>query len=276
MTRLFELTDAVLCSGGAVRTLVELSLAPEHRRGHGALYDGLGYGGIDIDLLRNIIAAESIPHDREGVIVLAVDVSAWLRPDAPTSPQRSFCHVYGRGRGQAQLIPRLAILVRCRARTKPHLVDGGARRGAPAPRRRPDRRDRRPDPGRRRTSAGGRAAPRRRPGHPAGRRRKATTCPGWRSLSPICRCGSWAGCVGTGCCVFRHHRRAAPGALRGTGPSFGSPTRRVGRRWWARPPPRPTATARRWRMRGIDYTPGSPIEGCGPRIRARRRSSRAR
>lgn len=37
--------------------------------------------------------------------MLAVDVSAWLRPDAPTSPQRSFCHVYGRGKGQAQLIP---------------------------------------------------------------------------------------------------------------------------------------------------------------------------
>ena len=38
---LFELTDAVLCTDGPVKTLVELSLAPEHRRGHGALYDGL-------------------------------------------------------------------------------------------------------------------------------------------------------------------------------------------------------------------------------------------
>lgn len=32
---LFELTDAVLCASGPVRTLVGLSLAPEHRRGHG-------------------------------------------------------------------------------------------------------------------------------------------------------------------------------------------------------------------------------------------------
>lgn len=37
---LFELTDAVLCAEGPVRTLVELCLAGVHRRGHGALYDG--------------------------------------------------------------------------------------------------------------------------------------------------------------------------------------------------------------------------------------------
>ena len=29
----------------------------------------------------------------------------WLRSDAPTSADRLFCHVYGRGRGQSQLIP---------------------------------------------------------------------------------------------------------------------------------------------------------------------------
>jgi hypothetical protein len=37
--------------------------------------------------------------------VLAADVSNWLRPGAVTSPQRLFCHVYGRGKGQAQMIP---------------------------------------------------------------------------------------------------------------------------------------------------------------------------
>ncbi|MEZ5087459.1 MAG: transposase [Tessaracoccus sp.] len=37
-------------------------------------------------------------------IVLAVDVSNWLRPDATTSPERSFCHAYPRGRGHAQMI----------------------------------------------------------------------------------------------------------------------------------------------------------------------------
>ncbi|WP_033223509.1 transposase, partial [Kitasatospora phosalacinea] len=39
-------------------------------------------------------------------IVLAVDVSNWLRPDAPTSDERLFCHVYGRGdRNQDQFVP---------------------------------------------------------------------------------------------------------------------------------------------------------------------------
>jgi hypothetical protein len=41
---LFELTDEVLCADGPVKTLVELSLAVEHRRGHGALYAALNRG----------------------------------------------------------------------------------------------------------------------------------------------------------------------------------------------------------------------------------------
>jgi hypothetical protein len=41
---LFELTDAVLCADGPVRSLVELTLVAEHRRGHGAMYDGLAHG----------------------------------------------------------------------------------------------------------------------------------------------------------------------------------------------------------------------------------------
>jgi hypothetical protein len=37
--------------------------------------------------------------------MLAADVSDWLRPGAATSPDRLSCHVYGRGKGQAQMIP---------------------------------------------------------------------------------------------------------------------------------------------------------------------------
>ena len=40
----------------------------------------------------------------DGRIRLAVDVSNWLRPDAATSPGRSFCHCYGRGNNSAQMI----------------------------------------------------------------------------------------------------------------------------------------------------------------------------
>ena len=43
---LFDLADAVLCSDHVVRSLVQLSLEPEFRRGHGALYDALAAGRV--------------------------------------------------------------------------------------------------------------------------------------------------------------------------------------------------------------------------------------
>jgi hypothetical protein len=102
---LFELADAVLCADGPVKTLVGLSLAPEHRRGHGALYDALNAGRIDVARLRWSLAAMPLPAWPDGRIRLAVDVSNWLRPDAETSPERMFCHTYARGKGNAQMIP---------------------------------------------------------------------------------------------------------------------------------------------------------------------------
>ncbi|WP_435848877.1 transposase [Streptomyces lavendulae] len=103
---LFELTDSVLCADGPVNTLVELSLTAEHRRGHGALYSALDRGWIEPTRLRRALAELPLPKAADGRIVLAVDVSNWLRPDAPTSDNRLFCHVYGRGgRNTDQLIP---------------------------------------------------------------------------------------------------------------------------------------------------------------------------
>lgn len=102
---LFELCDAALCADGPVTSLVELSLEPEHRRGHGSLYEGLNHGGVDVGKFRNVVARQRIPRCDDGRIVLAIDVSHWLRPDANTSPERLFCHTYARGKGQAQMIP---------------------------------------------------------------------------------------------------------------------------------------------------------------------------
>jgi DDE superfamily endonuclease len=51
------------------------------------------------------VAALALPRAADGRIVLGVDVSNWLRPDAATSPDRLFCHVYGRGRSADQFIP---------------------------------------------------------------------------------------------------------------------------------------------------------------------------
>lgn len=102
---LFELADAMLCGQGRVQMLAELSLEPEHQRGHGALYDALNCGSVQIARLRWALAAVPLPRWDDDRIRLAVDVSNWLRPDAATSPGRSFCHCYGRGKSSAQMIP---------------------------------------------------------------------------------------------------------------------------------------------------------------------------
>ncbi|MFG2950471.1 NF041680 family putative transposase [Streptomyces adustus] len=103
---LFELTDAVLCTDGPVKTLVELSLATEHRRGHGALYAALDQGWLEPVRLRRALADLALSKTADGRIALAVDVSHWLRPDASTSDERLFCHVYGRGdRSSDQFVP---------------------------------------------------------------------------------------------------------------------------------------------------------------------------
>jgi DDE superfamily endonuclease len=95
---LFELADAVLCAGGPVRVLAELSLAPGHRRGHGALYDAVNCGRADVARLRWSLAALPLPAWGDGRIRLAADVSNWLRPDAGTSPGRLSATVTGGGR----------------------------------------------------------------------------------------------------------------------------------------------------------------------------------
>jgi hypothetical protein len=56
--------------------------------------------------LRRTLAGLPLPRAADGRIVLAVDVSNWLHPDAPTSEDRLFCHVYGRGaRSRDQFVP---------------------------------------------------------------------------------------------------------------------------------------------------------------------------
>ncbi|WP_262285492.1 transposase [Micromonospora sp. MA102] len=58
-----------------MHSLVDLSLAAEHRRGHGALYDGLNSCRIAIGQLRTTLAGLPLPRTADGQIVLAVDVS---------------------------------------------------------------------------------------------------------------------------------------------------------------------------------------------------------
>jgi hypothetical protein len=128
----FELVDAILCADHAVTSLAELSLVPEFRRGHGALYDALAAGRIDEQELAALLTGTLPPlvdgdegrawvagHDRidyglldaalAGVparaaaqvrdacarwkrLRFAIDATAYPRPDAECSPGRG--HVY--------------------------------------------------------------------------------------------------------------------------------------------------------------------------------------
>ena len=78
----FELTDALLCTDGPVKTLVGLPPAPEHRStgapehrwGQGAMWDALKFGRIDVESLRRQPVTSPLPRTADGRLVLAVDV----------------------------------------------------------------------------------------------------------------------------------------------------------------------------------------------------------
>jgi hypothetical protein len=129
---LFELTDAILCADHAVTSLVQLSLVPEFRRGHGALYAALAGGEIDEEKLAALLTA-TLPqlvdgeegrawaagHDtidqglleqplaavpaqaaaqvrdacaRWSRLRFAIDATPYPRPDAECSPGRGHVH----------------------------------------------------------------------------------------------------------------------------------------------------------------------------------------
>ena len=61
---LFALADAVLCEDRRVTDLAHLSLVPEFGRGHGALYDGLNAGRVQVARLRRAVAGLRLPRGR--------------------------------------------------------------------------------------------------------------------------------------------------------------------------------------------------------------------
>lgn len=101
---LFELVDAVLTADAPVSSLVELSLEKAFRRGHGALYDALACGEVDVVAVAGLLAESWEPAD-DGPVKIAVDVSPWPRPDAVTSAGRCHCYTSCRCDGVRKTIP---------------------------------------------------------------------------------------------------------------------------------------------------------------------------
>jgi hypothetical protein len=134
----FELADAVLCAGGPVVSLPELSLEGVHRRGHGAMYDALAQGHINVSRLQLALAGLELPRGTDRQLSIALDVTPWPRPDAECSPERLHCYRPCRCDGVRQTIlpqpsaggtPRLALPGRRGPERWPFLVDRPTRRG---------------------------------------------------------------------------------------------------------------------------------------------------
>src|SRR6266487_1517582 len=93
---LFELCDAILCADHAVTSLVQLSLVPEFRRGHGALYDALAAGQVDEQALAALLAG-TLPQLADGPEALAWvsehDTIDYGRSEEHTSELQSPVHL---------------------------------------------------------------------------------------------------------------------------------------------------------------------------------------
>jgi hypothetical protein len=193
------------------------------------LYDAVAAGRVDFARLRRGLAAVPLPRAADGRLVLAADITCWLRPDAHTSPQRILCHTYGRGRDQHIPVPGWPYSVICALEpgrsswTAPldalRLVPGDDAATVTARQMRE-------------LIARLLAAGQWKDGDPdvlivvdAG-----YDVPRLASSSRICRCRCWAGCARTGSCAERHHpgSRAPEAAHRVTAASSSSVTRPPG------------------------------------------------
>jgi hypothetical protein len=100
---LCELLDAVLTGEGAT-SLVRRSLAPVFRRGWASTCDALADGTLHLDALRRLFARHT-PGPTLGQRELwVVDGSIWPRPEAKTSPERTFGRFVTAGTPQSGII----------------------------------------------------------------------------------------------------------------------------------------------------------------------------
>ena len=100
---LYELLDAVL-SGDGASSLVRHSLAPCFRRGWASICDALADGTLDGAALRRLFAQTMPPALVEARLLWVVDGTTWPRPEAKTSPERTWGRFVTAGTPQSGII----------------------------------------------------------------------------------------------------------------------------------------------------------------------------
>jgi len=87
----FELLDALTANAKAIYAFPELSLSPFFRRQWPSVYAAVERGQQDREWLTEHLSQQVEPSYID-VVLMALDVSAWSRPDAVTLPDRQFVH----------------------------------------------------------------------------------------------------------------------------------------------------------------------------------------
>ena len=125
---LFEVVEGLLAgeTRGGTASVARLSLAPRHRRKWGSAYAALRRGEVDAEALRAVLTRALVPDGAGGgPHDFAVDVSAWPRRYAATSPERGYWYHPSANRGPRrapvteawayQWVARLGVLGRARS-----------------------------------------------------------------------------------------------------------------------------------------------------------------
>jgi DDE superfamily endonuclease len=100
---LCDLVDAVL-TGERATSLVRLSLPPAYRRGWASVCDALSDGSLDIAALRRLFVQALPAPPADQCPFWAIDGSTWPRPEAKTSPERTWGRFVTAGTPQSGIV----------------------------------------------------------------------------------------------------------------------------------------------------------------------------
>lgn len=101
----FETIDAVLTAPGP-ETLARLSLASGFRRRWASVSDALAAGQVNLDLVRALLLRSLPPVPSRDLVrpLWVIDGTTWPRPEARTSPERTYCHRVTAGVPQSGIV----------------------------------------------------------------------------------------------------------------------------------------------------------------------------